>query len=51
MPAYTELFAKAPPTAAGVDNSKNSGNGELALFWLLNNGKNINFLIILPNKK
>jgi len=40
MPAYTELFAKAPPTATGVDNSKNSGNGELALFWLLNNGKN-----------
>lgn len=40
MPAYTELFTESPPTKTGIPQSKGSGKGELALFWLLSKSYN-----------
>jgi hypothetical protein len=33
--AYNILYTEAPPTQKGIPQSKGSGKGELALFWLL----------------
>lgn len=43
MNAYTILYTEAPPTRTGVPQSKGSGKGELALFWLL--GKSYNSVV------
>ena len=41
MPVYKLLFAESPPTQAGIPQSKGSGKGELALFWLLRKKNNV----------
>lgn len=41
MPAFKILFTESPPTLAGVPQSRGSGKGELALFWLLSKKNNV----------